>query len=285
VFAGALGGLGHALRSIYWYIGNRELVWSWLAMYVFLPIHGATLAIIFYLVIRGGFFSPQSTVSDTSPFGFAAVAVLIGMFTSQASEKLREIAETVLAKPPQGKNPALPPPRVTGIEPTQGSMAGGEAVKITGTGFAKGATVKFGGQLAKDVAVADDEKAITAVTPPSPQPGQVSVEVINPDNQSVSFTGFTYQSQALPVPKVTGIEPSRGATAGGTSVTITGTGFVAETQVNFGGKAAQSVTFQSETTLVATTPPGDAAGAVPVEVINPGNQKDASKTFIYDAGE
>ena len=55
MLAGALGSLVHALRSLYWYVGNRTLVRSWLAMYVLLPFVGATLALIFYFVIRGGF--------------------------------------------------------------------------------------------------------------------------------------------------------------------------------------------------------------------------------------
>jgi hypothetical protein len=104
LLAGALGSILHDLRSVYWYIGNRSLVRSWLAMYIVLPFAGATLALIFYLVIRGGFFSPQSSFKETSPFGFAAFAALIGMFSPQAVLKLREVAETLLAKPQPGAN-------------------------------------------------------------------------------------------------------------------------------------------------------------------------------------
>lgn len=32
IFAGSLGSLVHSIRSLYWYIGNRELVWSWTVM-------------------------------------------------------------------------------------------------------------------------------------------------------------------------------------------------------------------------------------------------------------
>jgi hypothetical protein len=47
-FAGALGSLVHALRSFYWYVGNRDLVMSWLAVYILLPVIGALLGLIFY---------------------------------------------------------------------------------------------------------------------------------------------------------------------------------------------------------------------------------------------
>lgn len=102
--AGALGSLVHALRSLYWYVGNRELKRSWLPMYILLPFVGATLGLIFYLVIRGGFFSPQATVEQTSPFGFAALAGLVGLFSQQAVLKLKQVAETLLMEVPEGED-------------------------------------------------------------------------------------------------------------------------------------------------------------------------------------
>lgn len=118
--AGALGGLIHVLRSAYWYIGNRELVRSWLAMYILLPFVGSVLSLIFYLVIRGGFFSAQATVQQTSPYGFAAVASLVGMFTPQAVLKLKQVAETVLAKPPEGHD-AVPQEPATAVKAADAS--------------------------------------------------------------------------------------------------------------------------------------------------------------------
>jgi len=104
VLAGMLGSLVHALRSVYWYVGNRTLVRSWLAMYLMMPFSGAMLGLIFYLVVRGGFFSPHSSFDQTSPFGFAAFAALIGMFSQQAVLKLQDVAETLLTKPQPGAN-------------------------------------------------------------------------------------------------------------------------------------------------------------------------------------
>jgi hypothetical protein len=71
---------------------------------VVLPFLGAALAVVFYFVVRGGFFSPQAGFEQTSPFGFAALAAMVGMFSEQAVLKLKEVAETVLAKPQPGKN-------------------------------------------------------------------------------------------------------------------------------------------------------------------------------------
>jgi hypothetical protein len=68
------------------------------------PFAGTALAVVFYLVIRGGFFSPQAGFKETSPFGFAALAAIVGMFSEQAVLKLKEVAETVLAKPKPGED-------------------------------------------------------------------------------------------------------------------------------------------------------------------------------------
>jgi hypothetical protein len=104
VCAGALGSLVHGLRSIYWYVGNRDLVWSWIPKYLIQPFGASVLAVVFYLVIRGGFFAANAGSEHTSPFGFMALGAMVGMFSEQAVLKLKEIAETLLSKPPAGKD-------------------------------------------------------------------------------------------------------------------------------------------------------------------------------------
>lgn len=118
IFAGALGSLIHAVRSVYWYAGNRKLVWSWTAKYLMLPFAGSALAVVFYIVIRGGFFSPQAGFGNTSPFGFAAMAALVGLFSEQAVLKLQEIAETVFTKPSPGADSKPQKPVTKSESPT-----------------------------------------------------------------------------------------------------------------------------------------------------------------------
>ena len=102
ILAGALGSLVHTVRSVFWYVGNRLLKWSWVPKYILQPFAGSALAVIFYVVVRGGFFSPQTTFENTSPFGFAALAALVGLFSEQAVLKLKKVAETVLEPPAPG---------------------------------------------------------------------------------------------------------------------------------------------------------------------------------------
>jgi hypothetical protein len=52
ILLGALGGVLHALRSLYWYVGNRNLKMSWLLVYFLLPLIGASFAVVFYVVLR-----------------------------------------------------------------------------------------------------------------------------------------------------------------------------------------------------------------------------------------
>ncbi len=82
-------------------------------------------------------------------------------------------------------------PGLTSVSPNSGGTAGGTPVTITGSNFAAGATLKFGGAAATSVAVASATK-ITALTPPHKQ-GAVNVVVTDPDGKSATLTGgFTY---------------------------------------------------------------------------------------------
>jgi hypothetical protein len=166
-------------------------------------------------------------------------------------------------------NVLLVPPRptVTGIAPAGGPPAGGTAVTITGTNFQTGATVAFGGTPAVGVVVVSPT-SITVLTP-AHAAGVVNVVVANPGGLSgTRASGFTY---AAP-PTVAAVAPATGPIAGGTVVTITGTGFVSGATVNFGGAAATGVTFVSATSMRATTPARPSGGAVTVEVVNPSGQ-------------
>lgn len=95
--AGALGSLVHAFRSMFWYVGNRDFVRSWILMYILLPFVGLSMSLVFYFVLRGGLFSSQAPVQATNPFGFAGLAGLVGMFSNQAGLKLKEVAESVFS--------------------------------------------------------------------------------------------------------------------------------------------------------------------------------------------
>ena len=74
-----------------------------------------------------------------------------------------------------------------------------------------------------------------------------------------------------PLPTVAAISPLFGSPAGGTSVTITGTNFLANPSVYFDGVAATNAVQVNGTTITATTP-AHASGGVDVVVVNADNR-------------
>ncbi len=96
VIAGALGSYVHAATSFVDYVGNRAITLSWTWWYLLRPFIGMALALIFYVVIRGGFFSSgANTTQYVNEFGVIAIAALAGLFSKQATDKLREVFDTL----------------------------------------------------------------------------------------------------------------------------------------------------------------------------------------------
>ena len=114
IAAGAVGSLIHTLTSLGDYIGNKKLSANWLWWFVLRTPIGVSLALIFYLLLRGGLIIPsqtggagQETTTQLNPYGVAGFSALAGMFSKQATDKLREVFETLFTaqKPVQRDDP------------------------------------------------------------------------------------------------------------------------------------------------------------------------------------
>jgi hypothetical protein len=80
------------------------------------------------------------------------------------------------------------------------------------------------------------------------------------------------------------VDPESGALAGGTVITIHGSGLSSATGVEVGGRPATDVQVESDSRLVAKTPPGARAGSVPVVVVMAdGGSYGLSPGFTYVA--
>ena len=77
------------------------------------------------------------------------------------------------------------------------------------------------------------------------------------------------------------VNPDVGPVAGGTSVTITGTSFLATTAVHFGVVVAEGYTVNSSISISATSPAGSVLGSVPVTVTNPTGTSALSGTDLF----
>jgi hypothetical protein len=137
---GALGGMVHVLRSIAWYTGNRLLKWQWVPFYLLRPVLGATMATLLYFIVRAGFFSPSASTREASPYGFAALAALAGLFSDHAAEKLKKVASELFEEPPHGKDTVAAEPEVE-AGPAR-DRSGDEAV-LVGTVNPKGSETSY----------------------------------------------------------------------------------------------------------------------------------------------
>jgi alpha-tubulin suppressor-like RCC1 family protein len=158
----------------------------------------------------------------------------------------------------------VPPPTVTNIEPNAGPPSGGTTVTITGTSLTGATSVRFGSVSATSFTV-NSSTSITATAPEEPA-GTVDVTVSTVGGTSATTGADHYNYAAQPT--ITKVEPSAGPTAGGNTVTITGTNLGGATGVHFGLTGA-TILSDSETTITVTAPAG-MAGAVDVTVATMG---------------
>ncbi|WP_237736703.1 beta strand repeat-containing protein, partial [Delftia acidovorans] len=211
----------------------------------------------------------NTQITATAPAGVGTVDVRIttvgGTSATSAADQFTYVAA----------------PSVTSISPTAGPTGGGTTVIITGTGFAAApgtGAVRFGAATA--TYTINSNTQITA-TAPAGSAGTVDVTVTTVGGTSATSAAdqFTYVS----APTVTSISPTAGPTAGGTTVTLTGTNLSGATAVTFGATAATGFTVNSATQITATAPAG--TGTVDVRVTTVGGTSATSATdqFTYVA--
>lgn len=95
VLSGALGSYIHAATSFVDYLGNRRFVSSWTWWYLLRSFIGVALALLVYFAARGGLIAASTGAGNLSPYGVAAIAGLAGLFSKQATDKLRKVFETL----------------------------------------------------------------------------------------------------------------------------------------------------------------------------------------------
>jgi hypothetical protein len=165
-----------------------------------------------------------------------------------------------------GSGACLPAVQITNVIPNAGPATGGTPVALTGTNFSSGAAVTVGGTTATTVQVAS-ATSLSFTTPPGTS-GWSDVVVALPDGRRATAAGaFHYVAG----PTLASVSPSSGPTTGGTSVTITGSGFVAGATVSIGGPVSTVAVVMDASTIVAITE-GGVAGSVDVVVQNPDGQ-------------
>jgi hypothetical protein len=127
ILLGALGGSLHLVSSLFKYVGNRQFKRSWVLYYLAMPLTGAGLAPIIYLLLRVGILTPSggttvgSSLANLNLMFIYAFALLTGMFSRAATDKLAEVFNTIF------KTSAAPTKDALGAKKPPGDGAAGES--------------------------------------------------------------------------------------------------------------------------------------------------------------
>jgi hypothetical protein len=205
-------------------------------------------------------------------------------------------------------------PAVTGLNPSSGSAAGGERVRISGSGFmshgrSQVGSIQIGARPvpAGNLQVRSDHTILVTVPParqglpPNPHvsgdgagPAQVIVTLKNGATSAASPSSrFTYVDSAAhaTVPSVAAITPGGGLQTTSGTVTVLGSGFTGVRRVTFGGVRAPRFVVRSPDRITVTYPRISAATACTAlphtgvyQGENPGNDICQVQVRVYTRG-
>ena len=169
--------------------------------------------------------------------------------------------------------PAQPVPAITSLSRTSGPTTGGNQVIVTGTGFSTVKSVKFATSTAT-FTVKSATQLVT--TSPVHAAGTVRISVTTPG-------GTTPGHQRRPL-QLTSSRHRRWPASrhlavrhtGGTSVTVSGSGFTGATTVFFGAAKGTTISVNAAgTQLTVKSPAGTSGTSVNVQVKTPGGESPA----------
>ncbi|KAK2830693.1 hypothetical protein Q5P01_018624 [Channa striata] len=176
---------------------------------------------------------------------------------------------------------------LSSVQPNEGSFGGGALLSVHGSGFdPRNSSVMICGTecvVNRDTSTSTCLFCMSALNNGTQPEVSCVVAVRNPlDAVSIS-NGFTYKSQLTPV--ITDVSPRRGGTAGGTRITITGSGFstnVNEVNVTIAGSVCD-VQSTNNTQIICVTNDQQQSqqSKVRVSIGNQGVAKTDNADFFY----
>ena len=261
---GALGGLVHAMSSFTTFVGNRELLPSWIWWYVLRPFLGALVAVVVYLVFRARPGSADFALSSADCLSTAAFAALIGLFAEHATIKLKDIFDTLFT--PRNPDPRrdaageVTPAKLEKLDPS--TLTVGQTplppLKVIGTGFLDKSQVKVGDALRPANFVSATELTVSLTADDVKKAQTLSVTVFNKPSDGAASNSLTLtvqppQDAAVEVKPATleKLEPSTLKAGETPPLKVIGTGFLKDCQVKV-GDALRQTTFVSATELTVS---------------------------------
>lgn len=181
-------------------------------------------------------------------------------------------------------------PSLSRVSPASGCTAGRNYVTLTGARLTGATAVTFGSAPSADIRPVSDTSLLVRVPPHGAS--TVRVAVTTPGGTTTDVVRYTYVAPAAghtcpnppPTvrPRVTGVSPATGCTAGRTYVTVTGFAFTGATRVTFGSAVSTVLSVTSDTRLTVRVPP-HGASTVQVAVTTPAGTSTLNARYTYVA--
>lgn len=176
---------------------------------------------------------------------------------------------------------ANPVPVLTSLSP--GSVAtgsNGATVTLVGTGFFPQTEVRVGGTARPAVYVSPTSLQVTLTAADLAVAGPVQLSVVNPAPGG-GVSNVAALAVANPVPALSSVSPATVLAGSAATVTVTGTGFLPQTEVRVGGTPRPTV-YVSPTALQVTLSAADlmVPAAVALTAVNPAPGGGASNVAV-----
>jgi hypothetical protein len=238
IAAGSIGSLIHTLTSLGDYIGNRKLSANWLWWFALRVPIGVALALVSYVLLRGGLIVPQqqqagaSTAVQLNPYAIAGFAALAGMFSRQATDKLREVFETLFtAQKPVKRDDPLNASAALKVDPEKLTRGQPQPLTFTGSGFQNGTKVTIGGNDRPFTLVSATVGKVTPTAQDVAKAGKLEIVVTNPNKDVFQASIEVVEAAAAAIlpataaPVISETDPKQLTATSPKSLKVIGTGF------------------------------------------------------------
>jgi hypothetical protein len=231
--SGFLGNMIHIASSLTNFIGAGKFKRSWLLWYWVKPFTAAALAVGVYIIFRAGFLNSADATASVNLYGVVAIALLAGLFTDMATQKLKDVFAVVFQSGTVRPNPLdYPPLKITSITPARLPLDQEIDVVVSGVGFENRILkIKIDGEEIKEAVIQPNSivfKYKAGKDKPKPQ-------LIIYDDKGVEITKYDLLTISADEPattvSVTDISPVTLVVNTETEINITGMGLDTATLV------------------------------------------------------
>jgi hypothetical protein len=166
---GFLGNMIHISTSFTTFIGAEKFKRSWMLWYCVKPFTASALSVTLYFAFRAGFLNYSSDASNINLYGVMTLAILAGLFTDIATQKLKEIFQVAFNpkdERPNKLNGATS--QVTEITPDKLDKTAQNTILIKGTNLDQaGLTFKINSEVVQAASVLPNLVTIQYTEPAS----------------------------------------------------------------------------------------------------------------------